>query len=234
MELWTAFTIGLFGSIHCVGMCGPIVLALPTNEGSRTIVFLSRVLYNLGRIVTYSFFGLVFGLLGDRIVLHGLQQDVSLLLGLFVLLSVIVPMAFKSKLANNIVYKKIVTTISKAFSILSRQKTLRAFFLIGIVNGFLPCGFVYMGIAGAITTGSALTGAAYMALFGLGTFPIMFITSVFGRYISFNLRRKLNKLIPVFAVLLAIVFILRGLNLGIPYLSPKFVPLAEKQEMMCH
>lgn len=234
MELWTAFTIGLVGSIHCVGMCGPIVLALPSNEVSRTSVFLSRILYNLGRIVTYSFFGLVFGLLGDRIILHGLQQDVSLFLGIFVLLSVIIPIAFKSKLANNFIYKKIVETISKAFSILSKQKTLKAFFFIGIVNGFLPCGFVYIGLAGAITTGSALTGAAYMALFGLGTFPIMFVTSVLGRYISFNVRHKLNKLIPVFAVLLAIVFILRGLNLGIPYLSPKFINEGPKQEVKCH
>ena len=93
-------------------------------------------------------------------------------------------------------------------------------FLFGIINGFLPCGFVYVALAGAMTTGDFISGALFMSLFGLGTIPIMLGTSLVGKFVTRGLRSKMNKLIPVFAIVLAIIFILRGLSLGIPYLSP--------------
>ena len=95
---------------------------------------------------------------------------------------------------------------------------------IGVLNGFLPCGFVYMGIAGAMAISSAgpVNGALFMVLFGLGTIPAMLGTSIAGNYINLGFKRKFAKLVPVFAVLLAVIFILRGLNLGIPYISPKY------------
>ena len=91
---------------------------------------------------------------------------------------------------------------------------------IGIVNGLLPCGFVYVGVAGAIAAGDVLSGVLYMALFGMGTIPVMFVTSVAGNFISLGVRQRLTKIIPLLAILLAVIFILRGLSLGIPYIGP--------------
>lgn len=222
MEIWTGFLVGLFGSLHCVGMCGPIALAIPTFNKTKFNFILGRILYNLGRVVTYSLMGALFGLLGNRVVLFGLQQDISIIIGLVILAYVVFPKKIKSKLAEQKFYLLITNFIKSNFSKLISKKTNFSLFKIGMINGILPCGFVYVGIAGAISTGSSLNGFLYMALFGLGTFPIMFTTSVIGKILTFNLRSKINKLIPAFTLLLAILFILRGLNLGIPYLSPKF------------
>jgi sulfite exporter TauE/SafE len=107
-------------------------------------------------------------------------------------------------------------------------------FLIGILNGFLPCGLVYVALAGAIASGDAISGAAVMILFGLGTIPAMFAASVFGKFINIGIRTKLRKAVPALAILLAAVFILRGLNLGIPYLSPRLnAPTNVSSEMEC-
>ena len=115
------------------------------------------------------------------------------------------------------------------------KKTNSSLFTIGVLNGLLPCGFVYVGIAGAVSTVNWLTGALYMTMFGLGTFPVMFATAVFGKIINVNLKRRVSKLIPVFAVVLALLFILRGLNLGIPYLSPKYSKsISIEQSESCH
>jgi len=221
MDVFTGFIVGLFGSLHCVGMCGPIALALPVFGESQFNILLGRILYNLGRIVTYSIMGALFGLFGSRIVLIGLQQDLSILFGAVILLYVLTPRKVKVRVSEFSFYKAIVSFLQTNFSRLISKKSNSSLFTIGLLNGLLPCGFVYVGIAGAISTGGWLNGAFYMALFGLGTFPIMFATSVFGKVINFNLRKRINKLIPFLAVVLAVLFILRGLNLGIPYLSPK-------------
>ncbi len=222
MEVWTGFLVGLLGSLHCVGMCGPIALALPVFGHSKIHVLFGRLLYNLGRVITYSIMGALFGLFGSRIVLFGLQQDISIAIGVLILLYVLIPRRIKTKISQFSFYIAITGFLKAHYSKLISKRTNKSLLTIGLLNGLLPCGFVYVGIAGAVTTTDWISGAAYMALFGLGTVPIMFITSVLGRVINFNLRKKINKLIPAFAALLALLFILRGLNLGIPYLSPKF------------
>lgn len=235
MIILSGFLIGLVGSLHCIGMCGPIAVALPANSDSKFKVMLDRLLYNFGRVVTYTFLGVVFGLLGNRISLVGLQQTVSIALGLIIILAVLTPASIKSKVIQFPVFSHINNAVKTAFKRLANTKSTATFFNIGIVNGFLPCGFVYVGIAGAITTGTILGSASYMALFGLGTIPIMLATSMFGQVINLNIRRKINKLIPVLAILLAVIFILRGLNLGIPYLSPKLTKAAANtEEVICH
>lgn len=222
MEVWTGFVVGLFGSLHCVGMCGPIALALPIFGESQFKIMFGRVLYNLGRIVTYSVLGALFGLFGSRLILFGLQQNLSIAIGSLILLYILIPRKLKTRVSELYFYRKIVLFLKTHYSNLLSRRTNRSLFTIGLLNGLLPCGFVYVGIAGAVSTVDWMSGAAYMALFGLGTFPIMFATAVLGKVINFNLKRRITKLIPVFAVVLAILFILRGLNLGIPYVSPKF------------
>lgn len=226
MEIWTGFAVGLFGSLHCVGMCGPIVLALPVIGENQFKIMLGRVLYNLGRVVTYSLMGALFGLFGNRLVLFGLQQNLSIILGAIIMLYVVTPRKLRTRISELTFYKSITNFIKTNFFRLASRKSQSSLFTIGLLNGLLPCGFVYVGIAGAISTENALSGSLYMALFGLGTLPIMFATSVFGKIINLNLRRRLAKMIPAFALILAALFILRGLNLGIPYVSPKLVNTA--------
>lgn len=234
MEIWTGFFVGLFGSLHCIGMCGPIVLALPVIGDSQIKILLGRVLYNLGRILTYSIMGALFGLFGSRLVLFGLQQDLSIAFGVIILLYVLTPRKIKTKVANTFIYRETTNFIKSRFASMISKKSNSSLFTIGVLNGLLPCGFVYVGIAGAVSTVDWISGALYMALFGLGTFPVMFATAMFGKIINVNFKRKVAKLIPVFAVLLALIFILRGLNLGIPYLSPKLTKTVIQQPEPCH
>ena len=234
MELWTAFVIGLLGSFHCIGMCGPIVLALPLGEHGNVAFILGRLLYNAGRVLTYAILGAVFGLLGTGISVAGLQQWASISLGVVILLAVLLPSKSKQVFIDKLQFSLLTSRLKIYFGKLFKKSSQGSLFLIGIVNGFLPCGFVYIGIAGAIATGSLLNGILYMALFGAGTIPIMFGVSLAGNFISLKLRQNISRFIPVLASILAIIFILRGLNLGIPYLSPKLVKSNTEQNMHHH
>lgn len=234
MEIWTGFAIGFLGSFHCIGMCGPIALALPVFQESYFKLLLGRILYNLGRVFTYALFGAMFGLFGSSLALVGMQQNVSIAIGVIMLIVILMPRKYKNKISDIYIYKEISNFVKSSFLKLSRKKSNRSMFYIGIINGFLPCGFVYVAVAGAVSTGTVLEGTAFMALFGMGTFPIMLAASLAGKYVNIGLRKKINKLIPVFAAILAIIFILRGLNLGIPYLSPKLTHTPVQQEIMCH
>lgn len=235
MDIWAGFFIGLLGSFHCIGMCGPIAIALPVFSKSEFQIILGRVLYNIGRVLTYAFMGAMFGLFGNRLVLIGLQQQVSIGLGVIMLIYVLMPRKYKAKFAATKIYSSIVGFIKENFSKLYRVQNNRSLFVIGVLNGFLPCGFVYVALAGAISTGGFISGSLFMALFGVGTIPIMLGTSMAGKYLTVNLRTKITRLIPVFTFILAIIFILRGLNLGIPYVSPKLVTSPTvQQDVQCH
>jgi hypothetical protein len=218
--IWGGFLIGFLGSFHCVGMCGPIALALPIGKSSNVQLILSRLLYNLGRITTYAFFGAVFGFFGKGIAFAGLQRYASIALGVIILIYFLIPGKFKGRLSFTKPYQLLSNFVKKSFKRLTQSGSPQSLYLFGIINGFLPCGFVYIALAGAITTGDSISGAIFMAMFGVGTTPIMFATSMVGKFLSNNFKTRMNKLIPVFAIILAIIFILRGLSLGIPFLSP--------------
>ena len=224
MEVWTGFILGFFGSLHCIGMCGPIVLALPSVSGPSFSFIFGRMLYNIGRVVTYALLGLLFGLLGSRIYMFGLQQAASIALGAIIILWIVIPSGLKNKLRSASGFNLFTVKLKNLFMPLFKKRSNVSMLAIGVLNGFLPCGFVYMGIAGAMAISSAgpVNGALFMVLFGLGTIPAMLGTSIAGNYINLGFKRKFAKLVPVFAVLLAVIFILRGLNLGIPYISPKY------------
>lgn len=234
-EIFSALAVGFFGSAHCIGMCGPIAIALPVPQSNAFNFVSGRVLYNIGRIFTYSFLGALFGLLGSRIVIAGFQQFATIILGVIILLVVITPFKYKAKITQHKLVQKISLPIKSGIGELFKQGTIPSMFLIGVLNGFLPCGLVYIAIAGAIASGDAVSGMMYMTLFGLGTFPAMFLATVFGRFINLNIRKKLSKAVPVFAAILAILFILRGMALGIPYISPEIsAQTLTQQEMECH
>ncbi len=232
MEIFTALIMGFVGSFHCIGMCGPIAVALPVSASSGYKFAGGRVLYNIGRIISYSIMGAVFGLLGKSFSLYGYQQGLSIALGIAIILVIIMPRKYRAKIINTYFIRKTIEPLKNSIGKLFKKGTTSSLFVIGFLNGFLPCGFVYMGLAGAMATGGIISGMLFMGLFGLGTFPAMFAASVFGKFINLGVRSKLNKAVPLFAALLAVIFILRGMNLGIPYLSPKFENGSSKMEMM--
>jgi len=229
MELLTGFLVGLMGSFHCIGMCGPIAIALPKTKN----LVLSRLLYNFGRVITYSLLGLLFGLLGARLEMFGLQQIISISLGVLIIVSVLTPAVYRIKITNSLGLYKPIGMLKMYFSKMFKSHTNTSMLTIGILNGLLPCGFVYIGITGAIAAGDTLNGMLFMTMFGLGTLPVMLGTSLIGSAININLRQKLTRLLPALSVVLAVIFILRGLNLGIPYISPKLEHKPDT-EVICH
>ncbi|MFZ1322433.1 MAG: sulfite exporter TauE/SafE family protein [Ignavibacteria bacterium] len=236
MELFSGFIIGLLGSFHCIGMCGPIVLSLPGGLFSKWSFIINRLLYNSGRIITYMLLGAVFGLLGNRLNLFGLQQMISIIIGILILTGVLAGLYMKKFNSLSILQIKIVTGLKKVLKINFDRRSKSTFLFTGIINGILPCGFVYIGLSGALVTGELTSGGIYMMMFGLGTIPLMLGLSLFGNFISLKFRNRLKKLIPVFAVILAVLFILRGLDLGIPFVSPTQIKDSEinNSQLQCN
>lgn len=225
--LWTAFMLGLAGSLHCAGMCGPLALALPHPGGGAHGFIASRLAYNLGRIVTYTSLGLVFGLLGKSLALAGVQRWLSLGAGTLILLGLL----FATKLGAGTPVVRVIHWLKSSFGRLLQRRTLGSLGLLGLLNGLLPCGLVYAACAGAAATGSLLAGMTYMALFGLGTLPLMLGIGLSGRAVSASFRFRLQTLTPASLAIVALLLILRGLSLGIPYLSPD---LTAADPACCH
>jgi sulfite exporter TauE/SafE len=226
MDYWTAFILGLVGSLHCAGMCGPLALALP-NTSNRTAAFLlGRVAYNLGRIATYCLLGFIFGLLGKTLFLAGIQRWVSITLGVMLLAGLFA----SRKLSSWRPVSALVERLKSSMAVMLRQRSFVSLAVLGLLNGLLPCGLVYVAAAGAVTTGEVLSGVGYMAAFGAGTLPMMFAISVSGKLFPVSLRLKMQRAIPVSVFVLAALLILRGMALGIPYLSPDLA----QQRSCCH
>lgn len=225
IPLWTAISLGLVSSLHCMGMCGPIAGALPLNKRTYFTVWSGIGAYNLGRLTTYMSLGALFGLMGTALVTAGLQQTISLTLGVLFLLSVLIPLFGKRTIPLESLAYRGVGRLMGRFRKLFGKHDWEGLFFIGLLNGLLPCGMVYLALAGAVATGSWDGGVLYMLLFGSGTLPVMIGVTWAGRFITSGTRANLRKLIPVFVAVLGVLFILRGLNLGIPYLSPELAPL---------
>ena len=228
--LLSALLLGLMGSFHCAGMCGPIAIALPLHGNTVAQKIFGGTLYNLGRAITYGIMGAVFGMLGQGLHLIGFQQKVSVIMGALMIISVLFPSLFKNQYKLDKSWFKFVGNLKKSLGKLLTVRSFSSLFLIGLLNGLLPCGLVYMAIAGAIGTGEITLGAFYMVLFGIGTIPMMLSISLAGNLFSTALRNKINKLIPILVVLVGIFFILRGLSLGIPFLSPPKEKIEKKFE----
>ncbi|MDP6923036.1 MAG: sulfite exporter TauE/SafE family protein [Lutibacter sp.] len=218
--LWTAFVIGLAGSLHCLGMCGPIVWMLPLNRKARSTAFFQTVLYHLGRLSAYSLIGLLFGSIGRGLYLAGFQQRLSVLIGVLMIIAILMPASLLGKLPVSKGMYKLFGKLKQALGTYLHKRSTKAFFSIGFLNGFLPCGLVYMALIGAVAAGSLSSGALYMAFFGLGTIPLMAFALFLKRGIAPYFRSKIQKIIPVFIVMIGILFILRGLGIGIPFVSP--------------
>lgn len=218
--LLTAFSVGILGSFHCIGMCGAIAFSLPLKEQNWYSKLWGGLLYNLGRISIYSLLGALLGLLGQGVSFAGFQQSLSIFLGIFILMVLLFPKYVQGQKNNNSTLAQLQLWVRTQMGRLFKNNSSWALYCIGLLNGLLPCGLVYAALAGAIATGQTLGGAFYMLFFGLGTLPMMILASQFRSFISINIRNKMRQIVPFFIGTMAVLFIIRGLNLGIPYLSP--------------
>ncbi|MBK3515717.1 sulfite exporter TauE/SafE family protein [Carboxylicivirga marina] len=231
MNIIEGFIFGFLGSLHCVGMCGPLALALPLPTKSAAQKATGAVLYNVGRALTYGLLGLIFGLLGAGLKLSGIQQWVSIACGVLMILSVVLPGVIKMPKSTNKVSSSIYSSLKKKIGDSLNRKKLSNLLIIGVLNGFLPCGLVYVAISRAVTSQTVNDSVIFMFFFGLGTLPLMFAVAYFANIIKSRFLYQLRKAIPVFIIILGLLFILRGMNLGIPYISPEFQE--ETQEVKC-
>lgn len=203
-----------------MGMCGPIAFILPVDRNNNAKMSLQTLLYHLGRMTAYALIGFIFGYVGKGISLVGFQQKVSLILGIVMVILAFVPASKVLRLKPLAGWNKFVYFVKNSLSNYLQKRSTLGFYVIGFFNGLLPCGLVYIALVGAMATGDPVMGALYMAIFGLGTTPMMTLAIYLGNFVSVKIRNKINKLIPYAVVLVGMLFILRGLNLGIKYLSP--------------
>ena len=232
--LLTAFFFGLISSFHCIGMCGPIAMMLPVDRNNQAKKTSQIITYHLGRLSAYAAIGLVFGLLGKGLFLAGIQQKLSIFIGVAMIIVILIPeKVFAQYNFSKPVFKlisKIKTTLGSQF----KNKSYKSLFTIGLLNGFLPCGMVYVALFGAIAMQSESLGVLYMILFGLGTVPMMSSVVYLNSFLTIPVRNKIQKFIPYVAVVIGILFIFRGLGLGIPYLSPSDMSLFVQSTPNCH
>ncbi|WP_188466725.1 sulfite exporter TauE/SafE family protein [Bizionia arctica] len=226
--LWSALLLGLLGSFHCVGMCGPIAFMLPVDRSNSVKKVVQIFTYHFGRLLAYSLIGLIFGLVGKSLYIFGMQQQLSIAIGILMIVVVLIPTRTFNKYNFSKPIYKLISKVKSALGQALKKKTADTFLTIGFLNGLLPCGLVYMAVFGSLATGSALQGSLYMFLFGLGTIPLMTSAIYLGKFLNANIKQRIQKAIPVFVVIIGLLFIIRGLGLGIPYLSP--TPVVEMVE----
>ncbi|MEN9298874.1 MAG: hypothetical protein RLZZ429_1187 [Bacteroidota bacterium] len=214
--LISSLLLGLASSLHCVGMCGPLVMSVPVQhlpEGKKvTGIFL----YQFGRIGTYVLLGVIAGLVGWRMYAAGFQQLFSIILGVLILL-LLSGRFFLNKLHGNNWLNK---SVSRLMFWAIETQTPSGMFLMGAANGLLPCGMVYIALTGAMATGTVSGAAIFMGSFGIGTLPALLALALWGVKLSLQTRRTMQKMVPYVVAVTGILLIIRGLNLNIPYLSP--------------
>lgn len=213
------FLLGLAGSFHCVGMCGPLALALPVGHLGRTRQVVAILLYNAGRVTTYSLMGLLLGWAGRGLSLAGLQQWLSVVMGILVLLLAVGNVSF-AKTGLPAWVRALYGRVQFLNARFLQPRSMAAWLLPGLVNGLLPCGMVYLAIAGAVSARQVSYSVGWMFCFGAGTLPAMLALGLFGLRVGLPVRQRFRKAMPWLAAVMAVVLILRGLNLGIPFISP--------------
>ena len=232
--LATAFIFGLLGSLHCVGMCGPIAFMLPVDRTNSLKKISQIATYHFGRLLAYSIIGFIFGSVGKSLYIFGLQQQLSITIGIVMIALVLIPYKTLGKYNLSRPLNRLISKIKSSLGQALKKKTADTFLTIGFLNGFLPCGLVYMAVFGAVATGSLFNGSVYMILFGLGTIPLMTTAIYLGKFLNSTIKQRIQKAIPVFVIIIGILFILRGLGLGIPYLSPEPIAQIASGNLECH
>lgn len=217
----SAISLGFASGFHCIGMCGPIALSMGLTKSQAINFHLQNLIYNLGRIFTYTLFGAILGLVGEGFQLAGVQGYLTIAVG--ILLIVMAFFSFGGKdIASKVPFlSKLLLKIKMSLGKLLQKPDFKSRFFTGILNGFLPCGMVYIALTASLASGGSLQGGLYMLLFGLGTLPFMFAVVFLGSLMNQAFRQKVLKVIPILMIVLGTLFVVRGMGLGIPYISPK-------------
>lgn len=232
--LIAALFLGIISSLHCIGMCGPIALLLPVDRANTSRKALQILLYHLGRLTAYGVLGFVFGLLGRGFYLAGMQQQLSIVVGILMIAIALIPeKVFARYNFSQPVYRAI-AAVKSHLGQQFKRKSPDALFTIGLLNGFLPCGMVYAALFGALAMPRLPESVGYMLMYGLGTMPLMSLVVYAQSWITVPVRQRLQQLIPVVAVGIGVLFIVRGMGLGIPYISPTTTSLWVQAQANCH
>ncbi len=228
--LLTALLLGFAGSLHCVGMCGPLLLALPLDAIGKKQVLRQMSVYHAGRILTYAALGILFGLLGKGLEVAGFQKLLSISAGIFMLGMAFMAWRFERLVTALPGFEAFTQRIKSGIGKRLRQNPNGSTFSIGLLNGLLPCGMVYAALAGAIATADSMEGGLFMAIFGLGTLPLLLLVSVLGRSFSLNIRQKIKVAQPILLGLVGLLLLQRGLHLDLSL----FESAVPKAGVDCH
>ena len=182
--LWLAFTLGLTGSLHCMGMCGPLAFTMCSSNPNKNNILSISLQYHFGRIFIYIILGSLIGIFSHLMLVSGVQKSVSIISGLLLIALAIFSSNLDSTLSNNSFGRYIGKISGKMHSKLFQKLTNPPVFILGMLNGILPCGLVYIALAGATTSGNLLSGAAFMASFGAGTLPLLLVSTYYSGKIS--------------------------------------------------
>ncbi|MBS3915039.1 MAG: sulfite exporter TauE/SafE family protein [Bacteroidetes bacterium] len=227
----SALVLGLGGSLHCAGMCGPLVLSMPFHLNGKKWLVPSILLYNSGRIGAYMVLGILIYLFGEGMNWIGISQYISVSIGILLLVGVALPFIHK-----NLKFKflnKAIGFQNRALGYFMQKKHPIWTIFTGFLNGLLPCGMVYVALAAGLAGMPYLSPVFFMFFFGLGNLPVLFFIAFSGQKFSPVIRKTFKKVTPVITVVLAVLLVIRGLNLGIPGISPKVEQHAHGTTVNC-
>ena len=230
---YVAFTLGLFGSLHCVGMCGPLAIAFSNRDkNTRFQNAISALSYNLGRTFTYSLLGLFFGTLGSFLFVADLQKVISIILGILLITSFLFTIDIDHVINNYGLFHRYYSRIRSLIGKMMQKSQEYHSFQLGMANGLLPCGLVYLALAGALATGSVIGGVGFMGLFGLGTLPMLFALTTGIGFFSVSIKRGFRKVLPFVTLAFGCFLVYRGVMVDMP-LELNFWD-AVKNPVLCH
>jgi len=212
---WTAFLLGLAGSLHCVAMCGPLMLALPLSSSARWGAMGQTLVYQVGRIAMYMVLGLLFGLLGKGVALAGFQQALSVVAGAMLLFAAFFAVEWERAARAVPGMYRLTRWVQQRIGFLLRSRSIGATFGVGLLNGLLPCGLVYAAVAGAISMAGGWQGGLFMALFGLGTLPLLLVLIGTGQRFGPVWRRRFQMVQPVLLAVAGLLLLSRGMHLDL-------------------
>ncbi len=243
--LFTGFILGLTSNLHCIGMCGPIAMAIPVNRKNNLTILSGSLQYNFGRILTYFILGLIVGSIGLTIHTIGVLQWLSIAAGIGLILFAW-RKYFRRLFNGQVPGLKIQSFLNKGLGKILKSKSPFRLFLLGNLNGLLPCGMVFAALLNAILTGNFIQSGLAMVAFGIGTLPAMIAVTFIANKIKGTTRQKMAKAVPYLLTLVGVLIVLRGMNLNIPYLSPQVnmveqpqtlegdIPTTEVEMSCCH
>lgn len=241
--LISAIGLGFASGFHCIGMCGPIALSMGLTKRQAAHFYLQNLTYQFGRITSYAFLGAVLGIIGEGFELAGFQEILTIIAGIMLIIMALFSFGGKDFATKIPFINQLLLGVKINLGKLLQRPDYQSRFITGILNGFLPCGMVYMALTASLASGGIWQGASFMALFGLGTLPFMFVVVLVGNLVNQTFRLKILKIIPIAMIILGGLFIVRAMGLGIAYLSPKKESLQihkkeaskeMKEESSCH